>query len=172
MPTNVDYSVAAGGNRMKTEGMRNQFFLTRNKLKEVVDHLSEPEADFQPEGFSNTVRWQLGHLLVSAESFMFGYPQVGSPVPEIYASFFERGTAPSRWQRSAPSLTELKKQLEAQEKRLAELPDEYWSEKVTSPIPGMDIKDREGLFHLLLHHEAMHLGQIQSIKRLIAVESR
>ena len=157
---------------MKTTGMRNQFYMTRNKLKEAVSDLSEPEADFQPEGFSNTVRWQLGHLLVSAESFIFGYPQVGSPIPELYASFFESGTAPSRWQRSAPSLPELKKHLEAQEKRLEELPEEFWNEKITSPIPGLNIEDREGLFHLILHHEAMHLGQIQSIKRLIAVESR
>ena len=156
---------------MKTAGMKNQFYLTRNKLKEAVGDLSEPEADIQPEGFSNTVRWQLGHLLVSAESFLFGYPKAGSPVPELYASFFKSGTAPSRWQRSAPSLKELMKQLETQEKRIENLPEDYWSEKISSPIPGLKIEDREGLFHLLLHHEAMHLGQIQSIKRLIAVES-
>ena len=157
---------------MKTAGMKNQFYLTRKKLKEVVSDLSEPEADFQPEGFSNTIRWQLGHLLVSAESFLFGYPEGSSPVPKLYASFFESGTAPSRWQRSAPSLEELIKQLETQERRIEDLPKEFWSEKISSPIPSLKIEDREELFHLILHHEAMHLGQIQSIKRLITVESR
>jgi hypothetical protein len=152
---------------METAGMQKQFEMTRSKLQEIMEGLSEAEADFQPEGFNNTIRWQLGHLLVSAESFLFGYPGSHSPLSKLYGEFFSSGTAPKNWQRSAPSLDDIKSNYLSQEKRIKELPQEYWGEEVTGPLTKFNIKTKSELFHMLLNHEAMHLGQIQSIKKIV-----
>ena len=151
---------------METTGMQNQFELTRSKLHEIFEDLTEAEADFQPEGFNNTVRWQLGHVLVVAETFLFDYPNSKSPLPKLYGDFFNSGTSPKYWQRSAPSLEDIKSNYFSQEKRIKDLPQDYWREEVTGPLSKFNLQTKSDLFHLLLNHEAMHLGQIQSLKKL------
>lgn len=152
---------------METTGMQKQFEMTRSKLQEILEDLSEAEADLQPEGFNNTIRWQLGHVLVSAESSLFDYPGSGSPLSELYGEFFKSGTSPKYWQRSAPSLNDIKSNYQSQEKRIKDLPEEFWREEVTGPFAKFGIKTKSELFHFLLNHEAMHLGQIQSLKKLV-----
>ena len=151
---------------METAGMQKQFELTRSKLHEIFDSLTEAEADFQPDGFNNTIRWQLGHVLVSAEAFLFDYPGSGSPLPKLYGEFFNSGTSPKYWQRSAPSLKDIKSNYLAQEKRIKELPQDYWRGEVTGPLSKFNLRTKSELFHFLLNHEAMHLGQIQSLQKL------
>ena len=151
---------------METTGMQKQFELTRSKLLEVFGELTEAEADYQPEGFNNTIRWQLGHILVSAEAFLFNYPGCESPLPKLYGEFFNSGTSPKYWQRSAPSLNDIKSNYLSQEKRIKKLPQEYWREEVTGPLSKFNLQTKNELFHFLLNHEAMHLGQIQSLVKL------
>lgn len=146
--------------------MQKQFELTRTKLHETFEDLTEAEADFQPEGFNNTIRWQLGHILVSAEAILFDYPGSGSPLSKLYGEFFCSGTSPKYWQRSAPSLKDIKANYLSQEKRIKELPPQYWREEVTGPLKKFNVETKSDLFHFLLNHEAIHLGQIQSLKTL------
>ena len=53
------------------------------------------------------------------------------------------------------------------EKRIKELPIDYWREEVSGPLTKFGVQTKSELFHLLLSHEAMHLGQIQSLKKLV-----
>lgn len=151
---------------METAGMQKQFEMTRSRLLDIYEGLTEAEADFQPEGFNNTIRWQLGHILVTAESFLFDYPGSDSPLPKIYGEFFRSGTSPKYWQRSAPSLNDIKTKFQSQEKRIKELPMDYWREEVSEPLTKFGVKTKSEFFHILLNHEAMHLGQIESLKKL------
>lgn len=151
---------------MKTVAMQKQFEKSRKALMQIFDDLHEAEADFQPKGLNNTVRWQIGHVLTTSEAFMFGFPASSTHLPQYYGDFFSPGTAPSKWQRSAPSLEELKSNLLVQTKRIKELPLETWNKDVHESFGKMGIDNMEELFQLMIFHEAMHLGQMQSIKRL------
>ncbi len=49
-----------------------QFEITRGALLKFMETLDDKTADTQPEGFNNTIRWHIGHVLTAAEVFMFG----------------------------------------------------------------------------------------------------
>ena len=46
-----------------------QFEITRGALLQFMETLDDKTADTQPEGFNNTIRWHIGHVLTAAESF-------------------------------------------------------------------------------------------------------
>ena len=48
-----------------------QFEITRGALLTFMETLDDKTADTQPEGFNNTIRWHIGHVLTAAEVFMF-----------------------------------------------------------------------------------------------------
>ena len=37
-----------------------------------METLDDKTVDTQPDGFNNTIRWHIGHVLTAAETFMFG----------------------------------------------------------------------------------------------------
>ena len=49
-----------------------QFEITRGELLKFMETLDDKTVDTQPEGFNNTIRWHIGHVLTAAEVFMFG----------------------------------------------------------------------------------------------------
>ena len=48
-----------------------QFTRTRQILKGTLEGLSPELLDVIPEGFNNNIHWQVGHILKTAEFFLF-----------------------------------------------------------------------------------------------------
>ena len=63
-------------------------------------------------------------------------------------------------------MDDIKSNYISQEKRIKELPLDYWGEEGTGPVSKVNLRTKNELFHFLGKHEAMHLGQIQSLKKL------
>ena len=69
------------------------------------------------------------------------------------------------WTGDVPSVETLLKQLEEQLVRINELPDEAFTQSLPQPFLGNETTGEVALFGAF--HEALHLGQIQALKRLI-----
>ncbi|MBM7662997.1 putative damage-inducible protein DinB [Bacillus mesophilus] len=149
-----------------------QFKITRGQVVKFVKELNRDFFDVQPEGFNNTIHWHVGHVLLSAENFMFGFPKKSTNLPLYYTELFGMGTKPSDWQGEIPTLEELIQQLEDQSSRIQDLPMSFYEEKLPFNFPVGDIKTFGELFGFMLYHEAEHLGQMKAMKRIIGYKSK
>ncbi len=144
--------------------IKKQFELTRGYFIKNAETLSNQVMDVQPEGFNNTIHWQIGHVLVSAESLLLGFPQSGS-LPANYGELFGTRTKPSDWQGEVPTVETLIEQLKEQLTRLTAIPDAHFEETLPEPFLGMSSVGE--IANFVAFHESLHLGQVQTMKRLI-----
>jgi hypothetical protein len=142
-----------------------QFEMTRGFFLRTIQTITLEQASFQPEGFNNTIHWNIGHVLTVAEQFMLGYPQKSSSLPANYIELFGNGTRPADWNGDIPSVEILKEQLKLQLGRLKEIPADRLDEKLKRPFLGLETFGE--LANMALFHESYHLGQIHAMKKLI-----
>lgn len=146
---------------------------TGKVLRQIIigqlQDVPESQMDIQPEGFRNSVRWNVGHIVYWLDkyaSLSFGSP---SAIPAQYETLFNSGTKPSAWTATPPSKDELIGMLEVQLSRLSELTPEMLEQRLQSPFemgPFQFVEAGE-LFNFALIHEAIHLGVISSQLKLI-----
>ncbi|AYL94301.1 DinB family protein [Mucilaginibacter celer] len=66
----------------------------RKLLLQVTESLTEEQYNFIPEGFSNNIIWNLGHILVVSENILFKDSAFQRPVQEVIRQQFQRGSRP------------------------------------------------------------------------------
>ncbi|MCQ6275013.1 DinB family protein [Bacillus sp. V3B] len=142
--------------------IKKEFELLRVRLYPRVEEISEEIIDVQPEGFNNTIRWNLGHLLTVTEVFLFAE---NGQLPVNYKELFAPGTKPSDWSGEVPSVATLIGQLKEQQERINEIPTERFNEALPEPKLGCSTVGELAGFSF--YHETYHFGQIHAMKRLI-----
>ncbi|GIO21536.1 DinB family protein [Oceanobacillus sp. J11TS1] len=147
---------------------RKQFNLTRTALLTFASDLDDNIIDVQADYFNNTIRWHLGHTLVTMEKFLFRYPKKSENIPANYADFFGSGTSPKDWKEEPPSLEELLEALELQQQRINEFNDLFWKSNVQFKVPFGSIETHGDLLIMLSFHEAEHLGKVKAMHQVVA----
>lgn len=142
-----------------------QFEMTRGFFLRDLQDVTAEQASVQPEGFNNTIHWQVGHVLTVTEQFMLGYPRKTTHLPANYIELFGNGTRPADWSGEIPSLEVLAGQLREQLGRIKEVPAELLDKKLEKPFLGLETVGE--LANMALFHESYHLGQIHSMKKLV-----
>ncbi|MED4207181.1 DinB family protein [Neobacillus mesonae] len=132
-----------------------------------VEALDESILHVQPEGFNNSIHWHVGHVLTVAEQFVFGFPKKSNNLPANYLELFGNGTKPADWNEDIPSVKDLTAQLEDQIKRIKEIPANSFDQKLLEPFLGQETVGE--LTSFAVFHEALHLGKIQEMKRVIEI---
>lgn len=148
---------------------------TGRVLRQIVigqlQGVSESQMDIQPDGFQNTVRWNIGHIVYWMDkysSLSFGCST--SSIPTQYETLFNTGTRPSDWTVAPPSKDELMKLLSDQLSNLSDdLSPELLEQRLQSPfnMGPFQFATAGELFNFALIHEALHLGVISSQLKLI-----
>ncbi|WP_338754687.1 DinB family protein [Bacillus sp. FJAT-52991] len=135
----------------------------------TLEAIDEAKWDVQPEGFSNTVKWNAGHIYVSMEWFLKeADPNYESDV-EKYAPFFATGTKPADWSENPASKEEIIDLLKGQVERVQahfqdRLADAPANEVKIGPLVLTSIDD---ILNFSLFHEGLHLGTIQSQMKIM-----
>lgn len=147
-------------------------FVRAQTLKLMVG-LTEENADRIPEGFRNTIRWQLGHIYVVLERIAFQYIGLPLHLPEGFKEQFENGTSPLNVPNFAaiPTLQELETLLNEQQERIRNGLRDRLQEKVVQPYTtsaGMTLETPEQFLSFSLYHEGMHLSVIKLYKILLS----
>ncbi|WP_066390446.1 DinB family protein [Neobacillus mesonae] len=132
-----------------------------------VEALDESILHVQPEGFKNSIHWHVGHVLTVAEQFVFGFPKKSNNLPANYLELFGNGTKPADWNEDVPSVKDLTAQLKDQIKRIKEIPANSFDHKLPEPFLGQETVGE--LTSFAVFHEALHLGKIQEMKRVIEI---
>lgn len=143
------------------ELIKKSIIRTRNTLQKVLENVPKEVIETIPEGFNNNIHWQVGHILVAGDTFYNN----GQGDFKIEKAYFAPGTKPREWNGDVPSLESLLEKLSKQTEEILKLTDEQLNEKLPKPFLGNET--RGDCVAMGAFHEAMHLGQIQILKRLV-----
>lgn len=149
-----------------------QLAFVRGQTLKLMDGVTEDTADRIPDGFRNTIRWQLGHIYVVLERFAFQYLGLPLRLPEGFKEQFEYGTTPLNWPDSivVPTLPELENLLKDQQERILDVLGLRMQEKIVPPYTtsaGMTLETPEQFLSFNLYHEGMHISIIKLYKILL-----
>ncbi|MEF3327664.1 DinB family protein [Oceanobacillus oncorhynchi] len=147
---------------------RKQFNLTRTALLTFASELDDNSIDVQADYFDTTIRWHLGHALVTMEKFLFRYPVKSENIPAGYAELFSSGTSPKDWTEEPPSLETLLEALELQQQRINEFNDLFWKSNVQFKVPFGSVETQGDLLIMLSFREAELLGKIKAMYQVIS----
>lgn len=146
--------------------------LTRNRTLQALEKTDELVADVVPSGFNNSIRWNLGHILVTQELLMFKYAdnkpmKLDSNLIEL----FKMGTKPDSTL-NYPTLEELRKLLAEQQERIERTFAGRLSEMLVSPLKfgeWIEFKTIGEVLTYTIYHEGIHQGVINGIKYALKV---
>jgi hypothetical protein len=148
------------------------FEFARNATLKVAQGITEENADIIPNGYPNSLRWQLGHIYVAVEGIVFHFANEIPKLPEGYMDLFKSGTKTTGWNITPPTIEELLPLLSEQVNRVKETFAGRLDEKISTPFTMGSLK-LETIGELLSYasfHESEHIGIIKSLKNAINVE--
>ncbi|MRN51683.1 DinB family protein [Paenibacillus monticola] len=145
-----------------------QLEFIRQLTIKAVEGTSESTLDIIPEGFSNNLRWNLGHIYGVQEKFAFHFAGEPSVLPENFIRLFANGTKPADWNEETPTLEVLLEMLAQQPKRIQESFYNRLEEPVNNPLTtssGLTLSTIGEFLSYTLYHEGMHFNTIKLLKR-------
>ncbi|GAB2571581.1 DinB family protein [Gracilibacillus alcaliphilus] len=156
---------------MKEDGIFEQYDFYRESSIQLLDSvISEEQADVIPNGYSNSLRWNLGHISAAQEGIMyyFGMNQSGE-IPSKIQEAFKTGTSPNDWSATPLTLYEIRELLLEQKKRMIETFSGRLGDEAANVFAFQDKRlTRVGdLFVFTLWHEGWQQGVINGMKRTL-----
>lgn len=135
----------------------------------LLNKISEDKWDELPDGYPNNVRWNAGHVYVTADDFLTDADDTyESPYPE-WNAFFIDGTRPSEWGDQVPSPAEIIQALKDQKEYISEFFTDKLENKVSVPrdINGTILDTVNASLQFVTWHEGIHLGFTNGISKLL-----
>jgi hypothetical protein len=141
----------------------------REKLIALVRGLSIDQLNKIPEGLNNNIAWHIGHIVVSTEILCYQRSGV-QPDKVIYlADKYKNGTRPESFIEQAEVDDLLSRLITS----LQEIEADYAKGFFTKMTPytthtfGFEIPNIEGVFECCTHHDLLHCGNMNIIKKLV-----
>jgi len=149
---------------MNEEQIFKQVDMIRQSTLKEMEGISEEQADQIPDGFRNNIRWNLAHIYVTQNILLSDYGGKNIETPSRDLEMFAPATKPADWEGEAPTLEEIKQQLEEQPAKLKEtlsgqMDDEAEEAFMTLPTVGE-------ILNFTLYHEGAHVGIVKAIKKI------
>ncbi|AQQ55538.1 DinB family protein [Planococcus lenghuensis] len=146
-----------------------QLWIARENTINFVKNLEEATSELVPDQLNNNIKWNLGHIYVVSEKFLFHFIGEKTKFPSNYLAFFDTGTSPTDWRAKPPTLEELIDVLSEQIKRinltLSGRMDEQVKETYTTST-GFELIIVKEFVSFCLYHEGMHFGAIKNTSKL------
>lgn len=145
----------------------------RSIVLQQLQAIPESWFDLRVEAFPNTIRWNVGHLAVAFEQFMPACIPNPRPLPASYADRFRTGTKPSDWTTPPPSKEDLLRHLGLQLETIAETDPGLLDGRFDSPVEmgPLAFTTVGELFQFVFFHEALHLGIISAMAKIVQAEA-
>lgn len=150
-----------------------QFRYVRRCTLDYVSRVDEHRMEAIPAGLNNNIKWNLGHIYLSAEKIIFQLTGEQASIPEKFVAYFGMGTSPASWSDEPPTKEELIDLLEQQlikvEKRMEPRIGEPLQEAYRTSA-GLLISSTAECISFCLYHEGMHFAAIKSIHQQLQSE--
>ncbi|MBD0378934.1 DinB family protein [Paenibacillus sedimenti] len=100
--------------------MISQFNDVRNRTIAFVKGMNSDIAHIVPDGFNNNILWNVGHIIVACDHWIFPKLKQIHRVTHHYHLIFRKGTSPKTWEVDPPNIHEL---IDVLKKQLVEITD-------------------------------------------------
>jgi len=141
---------------------------TRKNILKVVDGFTTEQLNKIPEGFTNNLAWHLGHVLITQQLLTYKLSGLSPKVSNEWIAKYKKGTKPEAFI-STEEIEAIKEQLVSSptqaEKDFAEGIFQSFNTYPTSY--GITLNSTEDAIIFNNVHEAMHLGNMISMKKLV-----
>jgi len=145
------------------------FNYSRTSTLILLNNIAEADWDIQPNGFPNTIRWNAGHVYVTAEDFLTDADSEYKITHPEWNDYFLDGTRPSEWPDHVPSTKEIIAALEDQKERIAT----HFAHKLNDAasnvrdVNGTKLDTMDAAMQFVTWHEGIHLGVTKSLKTAV-----
>nr|WP_246362158.1 DinB family protein [Paenibacillus alba] len=137
----------------------------RQQTISLVESATPDILDIVPLGFSNSIRWNLGHILVAWDYGIFPKINESTRMPSNYYRLFPKGTRPSNWSEAPPSVDEITNYLKSQVDDIIEACEGKMNDLIAEPF--LRVKYLRGMFSFHNREELYHLDCMRRIKAAI-----
>jgi hypothetical protein len=157
--------------------MEHLIFKHMETVKDITEkslkHIPEEAADFIPDGFNNSIRWNFGHIVYIQEKIAFLLLKEKSGLPASYEELFSAGTSPRIWKQEPPSLREIAGSMADQKDRILQFMPGRLEETLPEPFinkAGITFHTAGEAFLFSFYHEALHMEAIKKIYQIYKKE--
>ncbi|WP_342527850.1 DinB family protein [Chryseomicrobium sp. FSL W7-1435] len=140
----------------------------RSLTVKVLDTTPEELLDVVPPGYSNSIRWNLGHIVYVQERLAYEVAGKDIHLPDQYARLFAAGTKPADWNETPPSIEEIRQQLVDQSARIKASHQSDLNTPLSHPFTnksGITFDTVGGCLLFSCFHEGLHLDTIRHYLR-------
>jgi len=141
---------------------------TRKNIFKSVEHLSNEQLNIIPDGFNNNLIWNLGHVIVTHQLLCYNLAGEMPHVSNEMISAYRKGTRPDGIVSDA-GIKEIKElafsTLDLFQKDIDNKLFKNYKDYPTSYGITLTTFEDAAIFNNV--HEAMHLGNILSIRKLV-----
>lgn len=144
------------------------FVFSRMAALRIVEHAPEEKWDKQPGECSNTIRWNAGHIYVSAEVMLNMADETYEISHPEWNALFASGTRPSEWTGETLEAAEIIEALREQSGRIEKHFAGKLEQDASKPlvIGPLEMKTAEAILQFVIFHESMHAGTINTLSKL------
>lgn len=141
---------------------------SREIYKKYLEKHTLEELNKIPQGFSNNLIWNIGHVVVSQQLLVYGGAGLPMMVSEELVNMYRRGTRPER-DVTAEEIEEIKSLLFI---TIEKTEEDYRNNIFTSYNArkselGFDLSSAEDGITFNNYHEAIHLGIMMELRKFI-----
>ncbi|MBW8349315.1 DinB family protein [Bacillus sp. IITD106] len=142
-----------------------QFQFARTYTIRTLNQTNLDKWDDIPDGFSNSIRWNVGHIYVTAEILLHKADNEYEMKNPNWTAFFVPGSRPSEWSENPPSAEELLDALKKQSRYI----DEFFVGKLGNAaseafkIDTYKMETVDAFLQFVIWHEGLHAGIIKAM---------
>ena len=151
---------------MEDKILFNQMLFTRKQTIKLIKEIPDDFMDIIPESLNNSIRWNIGHIFTDQEIWLYERIKNSLKFPPFYREYFAYGSSPYTWNDYVPSKSELINHLEKQPYRIMKDFSRELDQNLVDPVLLGFNNTGQILLHTL-YHEGLHVGVIQSIKKIL-----
>ncbi|WP_162162972.1 DinB family protein [Gorillibacterium massiliense] len=137
----------------------------RRQTLAFAESIAPEMIDIVPAGFNNSIRWNLGHILVAWDYGIFPQIKENTRLPQSYLELFRKGTRPSSWTEEPPAYDELIHFLRTQADGIITASGGKMNNLIAKPF--LRVKYLHGMFRFHLREEQHHLEWMKRIRDAI-----
>ncbi len=145
------------------------FAYSRDASLILLSKLDESMWDIEPDGYPNSIRWNAGHVYITAEDYLHKADHTYEVKPPEWVDLFIDGTHPSQWKEEGPSKQEIISAFKEQRERILKHFKGKEQNKASEDhiIRTLNLNTVEAALQFVTWHEGIHLGILKSLNNAL-----
>lgn len=141
---------------------------SRKLMLKLVRNLNEEQLNSIPDGFSNNIIWNLGHLVVTQQMLWYGLANLDLLVPDEMVQKYKKGTTPTGTVHSEEIQTIKDLAITLPENSIADYNRGiFTSYSAYMTSVNVELATIIDAIKFNNYHEGLHVGAIMTLRKLV-----